>query len=223
MTAAIEALTTLKPHMRGWLHAGAVPAAAIAGLLLVLLSPPELKLAAGIYAIAGVALFGVSSMYHRGDWGPRTNSVLKRLDHATIFVFIAATYTPFAATLVAGTAGAVLLWVIWSAAAAGVIFRVAWVGAPRWLTVPTYIAVGSVAVFVMPTIWTNGGFAIFGLMAAGGLCYIAGAVIYGLKRPNPSPKWFGFHEIFHGFTLGGYITHYIGICLAVFGVGIATS
>ena len=220
MTAAIEAYQALKPRMRGWLHAGAVPAAVIAGLVLILLAPAELRWAAIIYVVSTVALFGISATYHRGTWGPRTHGVLKRMDHATIFIFIAGTYTPIALTVVGGTAGTVLLWIVWLAALAGVIFRVFWVGAPRWLIVPAYISMGWAAVFFIPEILSNGGMAIFLLIAVGGLCYSVGAVIYGLKRPDPSPNWFGFHEIFHSFTLGGYVSHYVGICLAIFGVGV---
>lgn len=220
MTAAIEAYQALKPRMRGWLHAGAVPAAVVAGLILILLAPANLKWAAVIYVVSTVALFGISATYHRGTWGPRAHGILKRMDHATIFIFIAGTYTPIALTVVGGTAGTVLLWIVWLAALAGVMFRVFWVGAPRWLIVPVYISMGWAAVFFIPEILSNGGLAIFLLIAVGGLCYSVGAVIYGLKRPDPSPRWFGFHEIFHSFTLGGYVSHYVGICLAIFGVGV---
>ncbi len=220
MTAAIEAYQALKPLMRGWLHAGAIPAAVIAGLILILLAPSELRVAATIYALSAVALFGISATYHRGTWGPTTHGVLKRMDHATIFVFIAGTYTPLALTVVGGTEGTVLLWIVWSTALAGVVLKVFWIGVPRWLTVPVYISMGWAAVFFIPDILSNGGLTIFLLVATGGLCYIVGAVIYGMKRPNPSPKFFGFHEIFHSFTLGGYVSHYIGICLAIFGVGV---
>ena len=185
MTAAIEAYQALKPRMRGWLHAGAVPAAVVAGLVLILLAPAELRWAAIIYVVSTVALFGISATYHRGTWGPRTHGVLKRMDHATIFIFIAGTYTPIALTVVGGTAGTVLLWIVWLAALAGVIFRVFWVGAPRWLIVPVYISMGWAAVFFIPEILSNGGTAIFLLIAVGGLCYSVGAVIYGLKRPDP--------------------------------------
>lgn len=220
MTAAIQAYQALKPLMRGWLHAGAVPAAVIAGLILVLLAPPELRVAATIYALSTVALFGISATYHRGTWGPTAHGVLKRMDHATIFVFIAGTYTPIALTVVGGTQGTVLLWIVWLTALAGIIFKVFWIDAPRWLTVPIYISMGWAAVFFIPNILSNGGLAIVLLIATGGLCYAAGAVIYGMKRPNPSPRFFGFHEIFHSFTLGGYVSHYVGICLAIFGVGV---
>mgnify|MGYP003480302998 FL=1 len=183
MTAAIEAYQALKPRMRGWLHAGAVPAAVIAGLVLILLAPAELRWAAIIYVVSTVALFGSSATYPRGTWGPRTHGVLKRMDHATIFIFIAGTYTPIALTVVGGTAGTVLLWIVWLAALAGVIFRVFWVGAPRWLIVPVYISMGWAAVFFIPEILSNGGLAIFLLVAVGGLCFSVGAVSYGLKRP----------------------------------------
>ncbi|MCB0917512.1 MAG: hemolysin III family protein [Actinobacteria bacterium] len=204
----------VKPRLRGWLHAGAVPAVVIGGLILVLLAPAGLKFDATVYAVSAVALFAISATFHRGSWGPTASLILQRLDHATIFLFIAGTYTAMlGAVFVDGSAG-MLLWVVWIMALLGVIFRVAWPGAPRWMTVPLYIGLGWSVMFYMPAFWTEGGVAIFFLVLLGGIAYTVGAIIYGLRRPDPSPKWFGFHEIFHSCTLGGYVTHYAGIALA---------
>ncbi len=215
---AVEArLDQVKPHLRGWLHAGAVPAAVVCGVILIVLSPPQLRLAAVIYVTSTVALFSISAVYHRGNWKPKTHRVLQRVDHATIFLLIAGSYTPFAAALVHGGSGVALLWIVWIIAAVGILFQVLWASAPKWLAVPVYIAMGWTAMFFLPQIWRNGGVVVFVLLLSGGLFYSVGGVIFAMRRPNPSPKWFGFHEVFHSCTLGGFVTHYIAISLAVYG------
>lgn len=214
-----QVVEVLKPKLRGWLHAGAVPAAGICGLVLVLLAPAQLRIAAAIYALSAVALFSVSAVFHRGNWSPRAKILLQRADHSTIFVLIAGSCTPFAAALL-GSSASSLLWIVWSGAALGVAFRICWIDAPRWLTVPVYIALGWTAAFYLPELWNNGGAAIVLLIALGGILYSIGAVIYAVRRPNPSPRWFGFHELFHSFTLGGYISHYVAISLAVYGAAV---
>lgn len=206
--------TLLKPRLRGWLHAGAVPAAALFGLALIVLAPPQLRGAAIIYAVTALALFTISGTYHRGRWGPKTHGALQRLDHATIFLFIAGSYTALVAAVFTSNSGHVLLWVVWTTAILGVIFKVFWIGVPRWITIPVYLTLGWAATFYIPVFWQDGGAVIFLLVAAGGLFYTVGAIIYGLRRPDPSPTWFGFHEVFHSCTIGGYITHYVGIALA---------
>jgi hemolysin III len=137
------------------------------------------------------------------------------MDHANIFLIIAGTYTPVTVALLRGDARIVLLALVWSGATAGIVFRALWLGAPRWLYTPCYIGLGWVAVFYLPAFLRAGGTAIVVLIIAGGLLYSAGAVVYGLKRPNPSPRWFGFHEVFHAFTLAAFATQYLAICLAV--------
>lgn len=207
----------LKPKLRGWLHAGAIPAAVICGVVLVALSPAELRLATAIYALSAVALFSISTTLHRGQWQPRTSSVLRRIDHATIFVLIAGSYTPIAAALL-GSEASTLLAFVWGGAVLGALFRIFWVDAPRWLTAPVYVAMGWTAIFYVPEFWRSGGAAVVILIGVGGLMYSVGALVYALRLPNPSPRWFGFHEVFHSLTLGGYVTHYIAISLAVYGV-----
>ncbi|HZI96977.1 MAG TPA: hemolysin III family protein [Actinomycetales bacterium] len=218
MTNLVEHVTdTVKPRLRGWIHAGTFPLAVVSGLVLVLLAPtPRAKVATGIFAVTASLLFGISAVYHRGSWSPRTNAVLKRLDHSNIFLIIAGTYTPFTVLLLPDGPAQVLLWLVWGGALAGIAFRVFWVGAPRWLYVPVYIALGWAAVFFLPAFLENGGVAVLTLVVLGGLLYTLGGVVYGIKRPNPSPRYFGFHEIFHVLTVAAFLAHYVGISIAVY-------
>jgi hemolysin III len=198
MTAEMPtAESPTKPRLRGWLHAGALPAALIAGFALVALGPtPQARLAAAIYAITSGLLFGVSATYHRGTLSPRLTDLLRRLDHANIYLIIAGTHTPFALLALDGSARVAVLAVVWTGALGGVVFRVLWLGAPRLL-------------------YTAGVAAVL-LVVAGGVLYSAGGVVYGLRRPDPSPRWFGYHEVFHAFTLGAYALQYIAVSLVVY-------
>ncbi len=211
-------VATVKPRLRGWLHLGMFPVAVLGGLVLILISDPgAVRTASAIFTVSAALLFGVSAVYHRGTWGPRANALLKRLDHSNIYLIIAGTYTPFAVTLLPADQARTLLTVIWGGAIAGVLFRVFWVGAPRWLYTALYLALGWAAIFYVVPFWQQGGPIIGSLIAAGGLLYTAGGIIYGTKRPNPWPRWFGFHEVFHAFTLGGFLTHFVAVILAVIG------
>jgi hemolysin III len=145
--------------------------------------------------------------------------VLKRLDHANIFLIIAGTYTPFSVLLLHPGTARTLLWVVWSGASAGVAFRVLWVGAPRWLYVPVYLALGWVAVFYLPAFWRGGGAAVVVLVVVGGALYTLGGLVYGVRRPDPSPRWFGFHEVFHALTIAAFLVHYVGLSIAVYSEG----
>jgi hemolysin III len=208
---------TVKPKLRGWLHAGTFPLAVASGIVIVLLAPTaKAKIASAIFAVSAALLFGVSALYHRGHWSPRTLAVLRRLDHANIFLIIAGTYTPLTMLLLPASSGRALLWAVWAAAVAGIAFRVFWVGAPRWLYTPCYIAMGWAAVFYLPDFMRTGGIAVLVLVIVGGVLYSAGGVIYGIQKPNPSPRWFGFHEVFHSFTLAAFIAHYVGISLVAY-------
>ncbi len=210
------AVAVIKPKLRGWIHLGTFPVALVAGLVLVALSPAgPPRVATAVFTATAALLFGTSALYHRGTWSPRWTGVLKRLDHSNIFLIIAGTYTPFAVTLLPRSQERSLLWVVWVGALAGVAFRVFWVGAPRWLYTPVYVALGWVAVFYLPAFVHHGGAAVMSLIAVGGLLYTAGALVYATKRPNPSPRWFGFHEIFHVFTVAAFAVHYVAISLAV--------
>ena len=206
-----------KPKLRGWIHAGMFPVAVAAGIVLVALAGTgEARTAAAIFASTGALLFGTSALFHRGSWSPRVHRLLRRLDHSNIFLIIAGTCTPFAVLALPPSEGRVLLWVVWLGALAGVAFRVLWVGAPRWLYTPVYVALGWVVVFFLPGFLAGAGVAVLVLIVVGGALYSVGALIYGLKRPNPSPRWFGFHEVFHTLTVAAFIVHYIAVSLTVY-------
>ncbi|WSJ31751.1 hemolysin III family protein [Streptomyces subrutilus] len=214
---AVESALEAKPLLRGWLHLGMFPAVLVAGLVLMAFTDStRARVACGVYILTACLLFGVSAVYHRGTWGPRGEAVLRRLDHANIFLIIAGTYTPLTVLLLPPSTGRTLLWAVWIAAGAGIAFRVFWVGAPRWLYTPCYIAMGWAAVFFLPDFLRAGGIAVLVLVVVGGLLYSVGGVVYGMKRPNPSPRFFGFHEVFHSLTLAAFVAHYVGISLAAY-------
>jgi hemolysin III len=206
-----------KPRLRGWLHAGMFPASVAAGIVLICLAGSErARIACAVYSASAWMLFGISALYHRFSWGPRGEAILRRLDHSNIFLIIAGSYTPFTILLLSGGRQQLLLWLVWIGALAGIAFRVFWVGAPRWLYTPCYIALGWAAVFFLPDFLRTGGIAVVVLLVVGGLLYSAGGVIYGIKRPNPSPRWFGFHEVFHLCTLAAFIVQYVGVSLIAY-------
>ena len=208
---------TRTPKLRGWLHAGMFPVAVAAGIVLVALAGSrEGRIATAIFATTAALLFGVSALLHRGTWSPRVDQALRRLDHSNIYLIIAGTYTPFAVLALPPGKGRALLWIVWVGALAGVAFRVLWVGAPRWLYTPVYVALGWVAIFYLPDLLGGAGVAVVVLIAVGGVLYSLGAVVYGLKRPNPSPPWFGFHEVFHTLTIAAFIVHYVAVSLTVY-------
>ncbi len=212
-----EMLRAVKPRLRGWLHAGTFPVSVVAGIVLVVLAHgTAATLATGVYAASAALLFGISAIYHRGQWSPKAERRLKRLDHSNIFLIIAGTYTPFSVILLRHDGGTTLLWIVWAAALGGIAFRVLWVGAPRWLYTPVYLALGWVAVFYLGALLHTGGAAVVTLLAIGGGLYSAGGVVYATKKPNPSPRWFGFHEVFHSFTVLAFAAHYVGISLATY-------
>ncbi|WP_395364351.1 hemolysin III family protein [Streptomyces sp. YH02] len=205
----------VKPRLRGWLHAGMVPASLAAGIVLICLAgTPQAVWACTVYSVAAWLLFGTSTVYHLGTWGPLGEAVLRRLDHANIFLIIAGTCTPLAVLLLSRDQWSVLLWIVWTGALVGIAFRVLWVGAPRWLYTPCYLALGWAPVRYLPDFLRSGGVAVVSLVVIGGLLYSAGAVVYALQRPNPSPRWFGFHEVFHALTVAAFTAHYLAILLA---------
>lgn len=217
-------LREIKPKLRGWLHLATAPLTLAAGIVLVVMSPTATtRIGSALFAGSALVLFSVSAIYHTGTWSPRTWAFLRRFDHSNIFLLIAGSYTPFALILLEGTQQVVLLSVVWSGAIAGVAFRVFWTDAPRWLYTPIYIALGWAAVFFIPGFFRGAtdlglgvGIAVFTLIIAGGALYTLGGVIYGFKRPNPWPRWFGFHEVFHTFTILAFVSHYVGVSLATY-------
>lgn len=215
--ALAEAIAYAKPRLRGWLHAVTSPLALAAGLVLVVLAHSGAATwAAAAYAVTAVVLFTTSAIYHRGRWTPRVAGALKRVDHANIFLLIAGSYTPFAVLALRGTTRTAVLAAVWGAALVGAAFRVLWVNAPRWLYVALYIGLGWSAAFVVPQLIHGAGVAAFTLVAVGGALYTLGGVAYGLRRPNPSPRWFGFHEVFHALTVAAWVCQYVAVSLLVY-------
>jgi hemolysin III len=222
--AVHEKLDELKPKFRGWLHLGTAPLALAAGIVLICLSPDATtRTGSAIFTASAVLLFGVSAIYHTGTWSPRTWAFLRRFDHANIFILIAGTYTPFSLLLLEGTSRVALLATVWTGAILGVLFRICWTDAPRWLYTPIYIALGWAAIFFIPGFFHGAtglglgvGIAIFTLILTGGALYTFGGVVYGFKRPNPWPRWFGFHEVFHSFTIAAFVVHYVGVSMIVY-------
>ena len=206
-----------KPTMRGWLHAGILPIVIAGGVVLIVLAQgPAAKVAASIFFASSFLLFGNSALYHRFNWKPRTKLILKRIDHANIFLLIAGSYTPMTMLALEFNKGVLLLILIWSITIVGILFRVFWINAPRWLYVPIYIGMGWGA-FVYIREFMAANLPMMVLILAGGLAYTLGALVYGFKWPNPSPKHFGFHEIFHTLTVVAFGAHWTAallICLA---------
>ncbi len=213
-----EAAREVNPHLRGWLHLGAFPLSVAAGIVLISLSPDtRTRVATGVFALTSSSLFGVSALFHRGQpWSPRWHAVLRRLDHSTIFLLIAGTYTPFAITLLDSNRSRMLLSLVWGGALVGIAFRVLWIGAPRWLYLPVYVALGWAAVFWLDDFATAAGPAVLALIVVGGLLYSLGGLVYGIQRPNPIPQWFGFHEVFHSLTVAAFAVHYVGVSMIVY-------
>jgi hemolysin III len=200
------------PRLRGRLHQHAVWVAAAAGLVLVVLAPTgRARVAALIYGLGLCALFGASALYHRWPGSPRFKPLLRRVDHSAIFVFIAASYTPIALLVLHGETATAILAAAWLAAAAGVTLSVCWIDAPRWVQAACYVAVGWIAVAALPQLLTGAGLAPFVLFAVGGCVYSLGALVYAAQRPDPWPRVFGFHEVFHALVIAAAIVHFVAI------------
>jgi hemolysin III len=219
--AATLAAVLARPRLRGWLHLWAFAVSVAAGVVLVAVTGAtrgaEAGVATTVYALTVCLLFGTSAVYHRVRWARESrHALLARLDHSMIFVFIAGTYTPFALLAMPEQTGKVVLAVVWSGALGGVLLKSIWITAPRWLSVPLYLGLGWVAVFTLPDLLEHGGVAAFVLIAVGGLLYTLGAIVYGLKRPDPWPHVFGFHEVFHLCTVVAAACHMVAVWLAVY-------
>ena len=193
------------------------PISLVVGIVLITLAT-ELRgrITLGVFTITAVTLFTCSALYHRVGWSKKYKALWRRIDHANIPILIAGTYTPFAIFLLNSHQATILLLVVWIGALVTATLRVAWLGAPRWLYVIAYIALGWAAVAYMPEFLATGGVLVFLLILLGGLLYSSGAIIYALKRPNFSPRWFGFHELFHSLTAGAFLAHLIAAILVVF-------
>lgn len=213
---APTALDEVIPRLRGLLHAYAFYAAAIAAVALVAFAPTaQARVAAAIYGAGLCALFAASGLYHRWRWSPRWKPLLRRLDHSTIYIFIAASSTPIALLVLDGTMQIVVLASVWSGAALGIGFALAWIDAPRLLTAATYLAVGWAGVLAVPQVLREIGVGPFVLLLVGGVLYSAGATIYALRRPDPWPRVYGFHEIFHTLVIAAAVAHFIAMAVWV--------
>jgi hemolysin III len=203
----------VKPTWRGWIHAGTFPLAIVLGVILIVAADgAAAKVSSSIFVASSLLLFGNSALYHRIDWSPKTKAVFKRIDHANIFLLIAGSYTPITVLALPHDKSVLLLWLVWGGAGLGILFRVFWIGAPRWLYVPLYLVLGYASLIFIVDFFTANA-AMMTLILVGGLCYTVGAIVYGFKRPNPFPGRFGFHEIFHTLTLVAFLCHWVGIYL----------
>ncbi|MEV4821728.1 hemolysin III family protein [Micromonospora sp. NPDC049274] len=209
-----------KPRMRGWLHTYAFFVAVVCGIVLCSIAATRPGWAplvsCAIYSLTVCGLFGTSALYHRRVWSERGYQVMRRMDHCMIFVFIAGTYTPLCAMLLSTRQATVMLALVWGGALAGVALKVIWPHAPRWVSAPLYLALGWVAVAMLPQILHGGGVAALVLLITGGAIYSVGAIFYALRRPNPWPTVFGHHEFFHACTLLAALCHHIAIYFALF-------
>lgn len=206
----------VKPRLRGVSHQYAFYVAVVLAVVVVVTAPAgKATAAAAIYAVAVCGLFGVSALYHRVNWTPPVRRWMRRADHSMIFVFIAATYTPVALLVLHGTFATVIFIAVWAGAAAGVVLKLAWIDAPKWLTAVIYVALGWVAIATGPQIVDAIGWLPFAGIAAGGILYSLGAVVYARSWPNPSPGVFGYHEVFHVLVIAAAALHYAVISFAV--------
>ena len=220
-----EVIAEVKPRLRGWLHLATAPLTLSAGIVLVVLSPDATtRIGSAVFAATALVLFSVSAVYHRGTWSPIVQSRLKRFDHSNIFLLIAGSCTPFALLLLEGTDRIAMLTIMWTGAIGGVAMKVLWKGAPRWLSAPIYMALGWAPIFFFGDFVSGAaarydggvGTAVIVLVAVGGGLYTLGGIVYGTKFPNPWPRWFGFHEVFHTLTILAFVTHYVGVSLATY-------
>jgi hemolysin III len=210
-----------RPRLRGWLHFWSFFVSVATGATLIALAASTVSgraaLATSVYGVTVLGLFGVSALYHRHTWvNPRARLWMKRLDHSMIFIFIAGTYTPFSLLAMDQPTGYIVLGVVWGGAIVGVALKLLWPQAPRWLGVPIYIALGYVAVFVLPQLLHHAGVTAVVLLLVGGLLYTVGAIFYATRWPNPWPETFGHHEFFHAATVLAALCHYIAIWFAIY-------
>jgi hemolysin III len=208
------------PRARGLIHVVCAIGAIVAGAVLVpvawLTASPKAGLATLVYTATIVGMFSVSAVYHRVQWkSPATRKWMKRADHSMIFIFIAGSYTPFAVLAMPPQTATLVLTIVYCGAAAGVALKMFWPSSPRWVGVPLYLLLGYAAIWFAPTLLAGGGVAVVALLIAGGVLYNIGAVLYGVRWPNPWPQTFGYHEFFHAFTAAAAICHYAAIWLVV--------
>ena len=213
--SATESLKAMKPKFRGVSHEWAFFLSLGLGIsLLVLADTPKKSLAVAIYAASLCALFGTSALYHRINWkSVRSRMLMRRLDHSMIFLLIAGTVTPFALLTMTGTWSTAILVAVWSAAAIGIVVELIWINSPKWVSAVMYVAVGWIGAIAFPHIVGSAGVGAGLLIATGGLLYTVGAVVYATGKPNPSPTYFGYHEVFHLFVIGAAGLHFAAVAM----------
>jgi hemolysin III len=212
----LTAAEPVKPRLRGVLHEYAFFVSLACGLALILAaSDGRARVAAAIYAAALSGLLGTSALYHRVTWRPTARRWMRRLDHSMIFVLIAGTYTPVALIALKGALASTILIVLWLGALGGVIFKLVWIDAPKWLLAAIYVVLGLVTAAVFGELPASIGWLGVAGLATGGLLYMIGAVVYASGRPNPWPKVFGYHEVFHALVIAAAALHYAVIAFAV--------
>ena len=202
-----------KPRLRGVSHQWAFFVALVAGVVLVIAAPSgRATLAAAIYAVSVAAMFGASALYHRIDWqSPAARRWMRRLDHSMIYLLIAGTYTPFALLVLDGGLADAVLIAVWGGALLGIGLKLLWPDTPKWLTAAVYVTLGWVAVIAFPQLASELGVFGMALVAGGGILYTAGAVVYALRRPDPAPAVFGYHEIFHVLVIAAALLQFVAV------------
>ena len=209
-------MNDVKPRLRGVLHEGAFFVAIIvAPLLLLSADGLRTRVAAGIFAFSVAACFGVSALYHRMTWTPSRRRLMRRADHAGVYLLIAGTYTPVTLLVLKGDWGSVLLTIAWAGALIAILLKVIWVDAPKWVAAALGLALGWIAVVALPQLVERLQPTALTLLIAGGLLYSVGAIVYARRKPDPLPAVFGYHEVFHALTIAAAACQYVAIALFV--------
>ena len=218
-TLTTEPALPARPRLRGVLHqAGFVAACTVGGVLVATVDGRRL-VAAAVFAASAATMLGASALYHRVTWSPRARLWMRRADHAGIYLLIAGTYTPVGLLALHGRLQRVVLAVVWGGAAAAILAKLCWVDAPKWLSAVVGVCLGWVGIAAMPQLLRTAGPAAVALLAAGGIAYTAGALVYARRKPDPLPAVFGYHELFHALTLVALACQYVAIAFFVVRVG----
>jgi hemolysin III len=208
-----------RPVLRGVLHAAGFVVSCIVGVLFAAAAPAARAPAAAVFAASASLMLGTSALYHRVNWSPRPRLWMRRADHAGIFLLIAGTYTPVALISLHGAWRTTVLAVVWSGAAVATLAKMCWVRAPKWLSATIGIALGWVGVVALPQLARSEGLLPLLLLAAGGVAYTVGALVYARRRPDPLPRVFGYHELFHALTIIALACQYVAVAVFIVGVG----
>ena len=219
MTASADDTIAERPLLRGVLHGAAFIASCVIGVLFVVAAPTDRLFPALAFAVSATVMLGTSTLYHRVRWKRRARMWMRRADHAGIFLLIAGTYTPVGLISLHGSWRVTVLAIVWSGAGVAVIMKFCWVRAPKWLSAVIGVALGWAGVAALPEIVKHDGIAPVILLGAGGLAYTAGAIVYALRRPDPFPRVFGYHELFHALTIGALACQYVAVAFFVVRVG----